>query len=114
MGGDQIVLGYPWFMASNLRPNWKEGTLAATVMVHTSGAAQKLGSPVSLVTGMRKVEVRNCPFLKKGKSLYVCLTQLNISTELAIQAIDKIVKTWDEIVFKAYHRFAKVFSEEAT
>ena len=39
MGGDHIVLGYPWFVASNLRPNWKEGTLAATVSVRTSGAA---------------------------------------------------------------------------
>ena len=37
MGGDHIVLGYPWFAASNPRPNWKEGTLAATVSVHTSG-----------------------------------------------------------------------------
>ena len=71
MGGNHIVLGYPWFMASNLRPNWKEGTLAATIMVRTSGAAQKLGSPVSMVAGMHKVEVRNCPFLKKGESLHV-------------------------------------------
>ena len=38
MGGDHIVLGYPWFAASNPRPNWKEGTLAATILVRTSGA----------------------------------------------------------------------------
>ena len=62
---------------------------------------------------MCKVEVRNRPFLKKGESLYVRFARLNISTELAIQAADKTVKTWDEIVPKAYHCFAKVFSKEA-
>ena len=90
-------------MASNLRPNWKEGTLAATIMVRTLGAAQKLGSPVSMVAGICKIEVRNCPFLKKGESLYVHFTCSNISMELAIQAADKTVKTWDEIVPKAYY-----------
>ena len=93
MGGDHIVLGYPWFVARNPRPNWKEGTLAATILVCTLGAAQKLGSPVSMVTGMCKVEVRNHPFLKKGESLHVHFAQSNISMELAIQAADKTVKT---------------------
>jgi hypothetical protein len=44
MGEDNLVLGYPWFAATNVHPNWAEGTLPTLVMIHTKGAAS--GKPM--------------------------------------------------------------------
>jgi hypothetical protein len=39
MGGDNLVFGYPWFIASKAQPNWAKGTLPASVIIHTKGVA---------------------------------------------------------------------------
>jgi hypothetical protein len=36
------------------------------------------------------------------------------STDLAIQAVDKTTRTWQEQVPKEYHRFGKIFDEMAS
>ena len=36
-----------------------------------------------------------------------------VAQQLAEQAMDKTVRTWDQIVPPHYHEHAKVFSEEA-
>ena len=38
MGPDDLVLGYPWFAATNVQPNWTEGTLPTSVTICTRGA----------------------------------------------------------------------------
>ena len=63
---------------------------------------------------MRKAEVWNLPLLKKGEELYVQFAQTSISIELAIQAGGQKNQNWDEIVPKAYHKYLKVFNEEAS
>ena len=35
MGPDDLVLGYPWFAATNVQPNWTDGTLPTSVTIHT-------------------------------------------------------------------------------
>jgi hypothetical protein len=53
MGGDDLVFGYPWFIASEAKPNWAEGTLPASVIIRTKGVAS--GKPMRSVrvAGMR-------------------------------------------------------------
>ena len=53
MGPDDLVLGYPWFAATNAQPNWATGTLPVSVTIRTKGAAS--GKPMRSiqVAGMR-------------------------------------------------------------
>ena len=72
MGPDDLVLGYPWFAATNVQPDWATGTLPALVTIHTKGAAS--GKPMRSVqvAGMRTT-VRNISLLNKGEELYIRL-----------------------------------------
>jgi hypothetical protein len=47
MGPDDLVLGYPWFAATNAQPNWTTRTLPESVMICTKGAAS--GKPMRSV-----------------------------------------------------------------
>ena len=44
MGPDDLILGYPWFAATNAHPDWTTGTLLALVIIHTKGVAS--GKPM--------------------------------------------------------------------
>ena len=47
IGPDNLVLGYPWFKATNITPDWKNGTIPDTIMICTVGAAS--GKPMRTV-----------------------------------------------------------------
>ena len=53
IGPDDLVLGYPWFTATNTHPNWTTGTLPASIIIRTKGVAS--GKPMRSVwvAGMR-------------------------------------------------------------
>ena len=118
MGPDDLVLGYPWFAATNAQPNWATGTLPALVTICTKGAAS--GKPMHLVqvAGMRTM-IRNILLLTKGNELYIHLLRTNrlakttVAQQLAEQAADKTIRSWDQIVPPQYHQHARVFSETA-
>ena len=38
IGPDDLILGYPWFMAMNVQPDWKNGTVPNPITIHTLGA----------------------------------------------------------------------------
>ena len=54
MGSDNLILGYPWFAATNAHPDWTTGTLPASVIVCTKGVAS--GKPKRSV----KVACHDC------------------------------------------------------
>ena len=118
MGLDNLVLGYPWFAATNARPDWTTGTLPSSVTIHTKGAAS--GKPMHSVkvAGMRTTK-RRPPFLEEGDELYICIvrashcTKTTVAQQLVEQATDKTVRSWDQLVPPQYHQHAKVFSEDA-
>ena len=118
MGPDDLVLGYPWFTATNAQPDWATGTLPALVTIRTKGAAS--GKPMHSVqvTGMRTT-IQNTPLLNKGDELYIHiirsdrLAKTTITQQLAEQAMDKIIRPWDQIVPPQYHQHEQVFSEMA-
>ena len=35
IGPDNLVLGYPWFKATNITPNWKKGTIPNSITIRT-------------------------------------------------------------------------------
>ena len=35
IGPDNLVLGFPWFKATNITPDWKNGTIPNTVTIRT-------------------------------------------------------------------------------
>ena len=116
MGPDDLVLGYPWFTATNVQPNWADGTLPMSVIIHTKGVASGKPMPPLKVAGMR-IKVWKPSVMEDGDKLYIHmvkterLAKTTVAQQLAKQAADKTVRPWDQIVPPQYHRHAKVFSE---
>jgi hypothetical protein len=70
MGPDDLVLGYPWFAATNVQPNWTEGTLPTSVTIRTRGAAS--GKPMpSLKIARVRTSVQRPSFLEEGDELHI-------------------------------------------
>ena len=65
MGNDDLVLGYPWFVATNAHPHWKTGTFPTSVIIHTKGVASGKPTCSVQVAGMRTM-IHNHPFLQQG------------------------------------------------
>ena len=62
MGPDDLVLGYPWFAATNAQPDWTTGTLPASVVIRTKGVASGKPKRSVRVAGMRTT-IHNRPLL---------------------------------------------------
>ena len=70
MGPDDLVLGYPWFAATNVQPDWTTGTLPELVMICTKGAAS--GKPMcSVKVAGTHTTIRRPPFLEDDDELYI-------------------------------------------
>jgi hypothetical protein len=117
LGEDEIILGYPWLAAFQLEINWKEAVLAEEMqplIIKTLGL--KIDDEVQRVkkAWIRKAEVMATP----GEEIYVFraeheqIRKTSTAAELAIKALPKEEKTWDQIVPSQYHKWKKVFSEE--
>ena len=118
MGPDDLVLGYPWFAATNVQPDWTNGTLPISVTIHTRGAASGKPMPPLKIAGVR-TKIHRPLFMAKGDELYVRivrpehLAKTTVAQQLAEQAANKTTRTWDQIVPSQYHQYATVFSETA-
>ena len=117
LGGDEIVLGYPWLAAFQPKINWKEATLEEDmqpIVIKTLGL-----NIDDEVLKIRQAWVEKAKSLvTPGEELYVhrmdqeMLKRTSTSTQMAVKALPKEEKTWDQIVPPQYHRWKKVFSEE--
>jgi hypothetical protein len=47
MGDDDLIFGYPWFIASEAQPNWAEGTLPTSIIICTKEVTS--GKPMRCV-----------------------------------------------------------------
>ena len=118
MGPDNLVLGYPWFAATNAQLNWSTRVLPMSITIRTRGAASGKPMRSEKIAGTR-VPIRRPPFLEEGDELYIRamrtprLAKSTVAQQLAEQVADKTVRPWDQIVPPQYHSHAKVFSEEA-
>ena len=70
MGSDDLVLGYPWFAATNVQPNWADGTLPTSVTIRTKRAASGKPMPPQKIAG-RRIKAQKPSFMDDGDELYV-------------------------------------------
>ena len=118
MGPDDLVLGYPWFAATNAQPDWANGTLPTSVNIRTKGAASGKPMPPRKAAGVRTTPPQPS-FLDDEDELYIRIVRTErfakttVAQQLAEQASDKTIRTWDQIVPPQYHQHAQVFSETA-
>jgi hypothetical protein len=117
LGEDEIILGYPWLAAFQLKIDWKQATLDESMqplVIKTLGL--KIDDKVThirtawckkaaaLATPGEEVFIHQFDEAKIGKT--------STAAELAVKALPKEEKTWDQIVPVQYHKGKKVFSEE--
>ena len=118
MGPDDLILGYPWFAATNAQPNWAERKLPISVTICTRGAASGKPMPPLKIAGAR-TKIQRPAFMREGDELYIHIVRMGrfakttVVQQLAEQATDKTIRSWDQIVPSQYHQYAKVFSEMA-
>ena len=98
MGPDDLILGYPWFAATNAHPDWTTGTLPASVIIRTKGVASGKPKRSVRVAGMRTT-IRNNPLLETGDEVYLRVlktdparaTKTTVAQQLAERAADKTI-----------------------
>jgi RNase H-like domain found in reverse transcriptase/Reverse transcriptase (RNA-dependent DNA polymerase)/Integrase zinc binding domain/Chromo (CHRromatin Organisation MOdifier) domain/Aspartyl protease len=86
IGEDELILGYPFFEATNPLIDWSTGQTMGTVWL---------------------TRLPSTP-------MEIALKKTTVAQQLAEQAADKQKKTWEELVPTIYHRFGQVFSEKAS
>jgi hypothetical protein len=92
IGEDDIILGYPFFEATNPQIDWPTGAV---------------GKPIFLTShkeSRREDETQNHNAARK----------VTVAQQLAEQATNKKGRTWEEQVPAEYHKHGKVFSEQAS
>src|ERR1700733_1366311 len=117
LGEDEIVLGYPWLAAFQPKINWKNGTLDENMQPLVIRTLEP--SLDKEATRIRQTWVQGAEALANpGEEVFVCkmdaeqLRKSSTSTQLAVKALSKQEKTWDQIVPSYYHQHKKIFSEE--
>ena len=117
LGEDEIVLGFPWLAAFQPRINWKEAVLdkdMQPVVIKTLGL--QIDKEVAKI---RKAWIKSAQRMAMpGEEIHVTkiseerLKRTSTSTQMAVKALPKEEKSWDQIVPPQYHKWKKVFSEE--
>jgi hypothetical protein len=121
LGGDEMLLGYPFLSNTNPPINWKTSTFYGNVTIATKDAhlwtpERQLQLLKEIKPEMYETEKHDPHFIpsnKRGTILYPkkYLRKTTTATDLAIEARDKKEQTWQEIVPKPYHAYGKVFNE---
>ncbi len=117
IGEDELVLGYPWLVAFQPKIDWKNAVLDETqqlLVIKTLGLREDKEAACISKAWTKAAQER----AKEGEEIFICkmdeerIKRTSTSTEMAIKALPKEEKMWDQIVPKQYHKWNKVFSEE--
>ena len=123
LGTDDLVLGFPFLAATNPRINWKEGTFTGEVSAFTEDAHLHTPQRQQRTLNHQAIQAQNdndydedyIPSNERGymhmPPSYDMARRATMATQLAVQAADKRVRTWQEQVPLQYHKYGKVFSE---
>ena len=116
-GEDEIVLGYPWLAAFQSKINWKNVVLDESMQPLVIKTLEpKLDEEVAQI--QTSWVSRTQDLAKPGEEIFVLkldeeqLRRMSTSMEMAVKALPKKEKTWDQIVPPQYHKWKKVFSEK--
>jgi hypothetical protein len=96
IGEDDLILGYPFFEATNPTIDWVKGELTGEVTLSSEEDWEQLSEA------------------DKGTLFHARIAKTTIAQQLAEQATDKKERTWQEQVPERYHQHGKVFSEQAS
>jgi hypothetical protein len=117
LGEDEIILGYPWLAAFQPKIDWKQATLDESMqllVIKTLGL--KLDDEVICICTAWCKKAATLATLGEEVFIHqfneVKISKTSTAVELAIKALPKEEKTWDQIVPIQYHKWKKVFSEE--
>jgi hypothetical protein len=123
LGGDEMLLGYPFLAQTNPPIDWKEGKFYGNIIIATEDAGQWTPErqdtfPIRVDPEMYETEEPDLTFIPNNERGIVhypkkLLRRTTTAIELAVQAADKKERPWQEQVPKVYHQYRKVFSEEA-
>jgi len=123
MGTDNMILGYTFLAATNPRIDWKNRMFHGHVTVSTQDAhlwtrtRQQCNLDNITIAEQNDNESPDLDFIPKNQRGYITLPpymarRTTMATQLAVKAMDKNARTWQEQVPVQYHKFGKVFSEE--
>ncbi len=121
LGKDHMILGMPFLSATSPTIDWTKGMLQGKVEASTIDAYHKpLPDQAVKLAEMKKAlkESHYCTILAECTNQEedeepLVVRRTTKSTTLAADAIDKTKCTWQEQVPTEYHKYGKVFSEEA-
>src|SRR5258708_5188288 len=105
LGEDDMILGYPFLQATNPEINWTEGNIKGTLWASTEDIA-KVRKSTNPDKPESKIKVKVDQFKQWIK-------HTTIATQLAMRKAPKQDLPWHKQVPKEYHKYHKVFSEEA-
>ncbi len=117
IGEDELVLGYPWLAAFQPKIDWKQAVLDETqqpLIIKTLGLREDKEVARICKAWIKVAQER----AEEGEEIFIHRMSMekikwtSTSTEMAVKALPKDEKTWDQIVPKHYHKWDKVFSEE--
>jgi hypothetical protein len=107
-GDDDIILGYPWLSAFQPKINWKEAVLSEEMqplIIKTLGL--KIDDKVQKI---KKAWIQKAQSLATpGEEIFVIrydnekIRRMSAFAELAVKALPKEEKTWEQIVLEHYH-----------
>ena len=117
LGEDDVILGYPWLAAFQPNIDWKNAVLSEEmqpVVIKTLGL--RIDDEVQRV---KKAWIRRARAMAvPGEEIFITrldqeqIRRTSTSTQMAVKALPKEEKTWDQIVPPHYRQWKKVFSEE--
>ncbi len=116
IGPDDFIFGYPFLEANTPKVNWVNVSLEDSTTASTLDANQCRICPKG--KGQRRkvpLWVRSLPDWAPGNEVWrrITLQKTTVAQQLAVDALEgKEEKTWQELVPKRYHRYAKVFNEK--
>ena len=107
LGEDELVLRYPWLAAFQPKINWKEATITEDmqpIVIKTLGL--KMDKEVACIAkSWTEFAVSTA---EDGKEIFIArikgegLRGTSTSTQMAVKALPKEEKTWDQIVRPQY------------
>jgi hypothetical protein len=117
LGEDEIILGYPLLVVFQPKIDWKQATLDESMqplVIITLGLKTDEEVTHIRTTWCKRAAALATPgeenFLHQFDESRMCKT--STAAELAVKALPKEEKTWDQMVPIQYHKWKKVFSEE--
>src|SRR6266702_1848194 len=105
IGEDELVLGYPWLAVFQPKIDWKQVVLDETqqpLVIKTLGLKEDREVARICKAWTRAAQER----AKEGEEIFICkmnqemIKRTSTSTEMAVKALPKEEKTWDQIVPK--------------